>query len=138
MINYRRNIPANYLFVFFSNIQFTSGLWMIFLAQKGFSLIELGLLESIFHMSSTAFEIPSGALADMLGRKYCRLGGRVFLLASLFVMYLADGFGLQALGFALCAFGYNLESGAGEAFTYDTLKYLGEENRYKRIAGFIA
>ncbi|MDC7225911.1 MAG: MFS transporter [Spirochaetales bacterium] len=133
----RRNIPKNYLFVFFSNVQFTSGLWMIYLAGRGFSLIELGLLESIFHISSMIFEIPSGALADLIGRKYCRLSGRLLYFISLVLMWTADTFLLQAAGFAVCAFGYNLESGAGEAFTYDTLKVLGEENRYKRIAGFV-
>lgn len=137
MINYRRNIPKNYLFVLFSNIQFTSGLWMIYLAQEGFSLIELGLLESIFHISSMIFEIPSGALADLIGRKYCRVGGRIAFFISLILMWAADTFLLQAAGFAVCAFGYNLESGAGEAFTYDTLKYLGEESKYKRVAGII-
>ncbi len=136
MVDYRRNIPKNYLFVFFSNVQFTSGLWMIYLAQKGFSLIELGILESIFHISSMLFEIPSGALADLIGRKYCRLGGRLLFFISLIIMWAADNFVLQAIGFSVCAFGYNLESGAGEAFSYDTLKYLGEESRYKRIAGF--
>ena len=137
MINYRRNIPKNYLFVFFSNVQFTSGLWMIYLAKQGFSLLELGLLESIFHISSMVFEIPSGALADLIGRKYCRIAGRLSFFISLILMWAADTFWLQAAGFSLCAFGYNLESGAGEAFTYDTLKYLGEESRYKRVAGFI-
>ena len=137
MIKYKRNIPANYLFTLFSNIQFTSGLWMIFLAKNGFSLIELGLLESIFHISSMIFEIPSGALADLIGRKACRLAGRVSLFISLVIMYTADGFVMQAVGFAFCAFAYNLESGAGEAFIYDSLKNLGIETRYKKIAGII-
>ena len=137
MVNYKRNINRNYFFTFFSNINFTSGLWMIFLSQRGFSLIELGLLESIFHVSSMIFEIPSGALADLIGRKFCRLGGRLALILSLALMYLADGFMLQAAGFAVCAFGYNLESGAGDAFVYDSLKAMGKEDRYLKTAGFI-
>lgn len=137
MKDYGRNIKKNYTFTFFSNLNFTSGLWMIFLSQRGFSLIELGILESVFHISSMVFEIPSGAFADLIGRKFCRLGGRLALLLSLIVMYFADSFLLQAAGFMICAFGYNLESGAGEAFVYDSLKALGCEDRYLKTAGFI-
>jgi len=137
MVDYKRNIKRNYFFTFFSNINFTSGLWMIYLSQKGFSLIELGILESVFHLSSMIFEIPSGAFADLIGRKFCRLGGRLALLISLAVMYFADSFMIQAAGFIICAFGYNLESGAGEAFIYDSLKAMGRENRYLKVAGFI-
>ncbi|MBI9108943.1 MAG: MFS transporter [Spirochaetales bacterium] len=137
MSDYRRNINRNYFFIFFSNINFTTGLWMIYLSQKGFSLIELGILESVFHISSMIFEIPSGAFADLIGRKFCRLGGRLALILSLVVMYLADNFIFQAAGFMICAFGYNLESGAGEAFVYDSLKAMGREDKYLKIAGFI-
>ena len=37
----------------------------------------------------------------------------------------------------ICAFGYNLESGAGEAFVYDSLKSLGREDKYLKTAGLI-
>ena len=137
MKKYEKNVNKNYLFVFFSNINFTSGLWMIYLAKSGFSLVELGILESIFHIGSMIFEIPSGAVADLIGRKYCRLAGRLALLASLVIMYTARSFSIQAVGFLICAFGYNLESGAGEAFVYDSLKLAGRDDSYKKVAGFI-
>jgi MFS family permease len=44
---------------------------------------------------------------------------------------------MQAAGFMICAFGYNLESGAGEAFVYDSLKAMGCEDKYLKIAGYI-
>ena len=131
------NVSKNYGFILFSNINFTSGLWMIFLSKNGFSLIELGLLESFFHVGSFVFEIPSGALADIIGRKYCRIASKFAIIASLVIMYLADSFFMQAVGFMVCAFSYNLESGAGEAFLYDTLILLEKEALYKKTVGYV-
>ena len=134
---YSSNIGKNYLFTFFSNINFTHGLWLIFLALRGFSLTEIALLESIFHISSLIFEVPSGAIADIFGRKYCRISGRFLFIISLFIMYYAGTFILQAVGFMLTAFSYNLESGAGEAFVYDSMKLDGNESKYIHTAGRI-
>ena len=47
--------------------------WVALLALRGFSVLEIGLLESIFHIVSFCFELPSGVVADVFGRKR---GGR--------------------------------------------------------------
>lgn len=108
---------------------------MIYLAMRGFSLIELGMLESSFHITSFLMEIPTGAVADLWSRKASRILGRVFYLSSLFILFLATGFAFQLLGFVLCAIGYNLESGAGEALLYDSLDMKTRESRYMKILG---
>lgn len=41
---------------------------MIYLAGKGMSLTQLGLLETIFHITSFTMEVPTGAVADIFGR----------------------------------------------------------------------
>ena len=43
--------------------------WVALLALRGFSMFEIGILESIFHIVSSSFEIPSGIVADVFGRK---------------------------------------------------------------------
>ena len=43
--------------------------WVALLALRGFSMLEIGMLESIFHIVSSSFEIPSGVVADVFGRK---------------------------------------------------------------------
>ena len=49
-------------------------------------------------------------------------------------MFWSRSFALQLLGFIVTAIGYNLESGAGEALLYDSMKELGIENEYKKTA----
>ncbi len=131
----KRNIPLDYLFVFSSNLNLTHGIWMIFLASRGFSLLQIGIMESVFHITSFLMEVPTGIVADLWGRKISRLAGRVFFLISLVLMFWGTRNWVQITGFVFCALGYNLESGAGEALVYDSLKLLGRKEKFMRVKG---
>jgi len=129
------NVTKNYLYTFFFNLNLTRGIWMIYLAGRGFSLLQLGIFEGVFHITSFLMEVPTGATADIWGRKASRLWGRVLFFASLFIMLFSRSFFIQLSGFVLCATGYNLESGAGEAFVYDSMLLSGRHEDYKATAG---
>jgi len=130
------NIPKNYLFLGLQFTDLTRGLWMIWLYIQGFSLLQIGFLEGIFHITSFLMEIPTGLIADIYGRKSSRLLGRVLFTFSLLILFFSHQFWLQALGFVFTALGYNLESGAGEALVYDSLKECGRENLFKKVGGW--
>jgi MFS family permease len=129
------NIAKNYLFLGLTYVDLTRGLWMIWLTIQGFSLTQLGILEGTFHLTSFLMEVPTGIVADLFGRKTSRFLGRVLFLGSLFILYFSRSMPIQCIAFALTAIGYNLESGAGEALIYDSLKEIGREEGYKKIAG---
>jgi MFS family permease len=131
----KNNIYKNYIFTLIQNIDFTRGIWMIYLASKGMSLTQLGLLETIFHITSFTMEVPTGAIADIFSRKASRIAGRVFSLLSVVLLLAANSFVWFAISFVLTALSYNLESGAGDALIYDSLKEIGEEETYMKIAG---
>lgn len=65
----KRNILLDYCNVFITNLNMQSSIWVLYLAFKGMSLAQIGILEGIYHTTSMLFEIPSGAIADLLGRK---------------------------------------------------------------------
>lgn len=131
----RNNVAKNYIFILTKNLDLTRGIWMIYLAMKGMSLYQLGILEGIFHITSFMMEVPTGLVADIYGRRVSRICGRFSSLISIAILILADGFYLFALSFVFSALSYNLESGAGEALIYDSLKEINEEERYMRVAG---
>ncbi len=108
---------------------------MIFLALKGFSLIELGLLEGIYHVTSFLMEIPTGAIADIWGRKLSRVMGRLIAIVAFLIMFLSGSFIIQAIGFMITAISNNLESGAGDALVYDSLLELDDISSYMSVAG---
>ncbi len=131
----KSNINKNYIFLGLNTLDLTRGLWMIYLFSRGFSLVQLGILEGIFHLTTFVMEIPTGIVADLWGRKLSRVLGRITFLISLGILFLSQSFFFQLIGFIITAIGYNLESGAGEALLYDSMKELGIEEQYKKTAG---
>ncbi len=59
-----------YAFQVINDFSFTASIWIIFLQGRGFSLAEIGLAESFFHLAPVTLELPSGSIADLLGRKW--------------------------------------------------------------------
>lgn len=108
--------------------------WVVLLSQRGFSLLEIGILESIFHIVSMCFEIPSGVVADVFGRRKTMILSQVAALVSCVLMIMSKGFWTTALAIGFCALSFNLSSGTREALAYDSLKYAGREEVYNRFA----
>ena len=131
--SYRLNIRLNYLFEFVKNLNLMSAFWPIFLVTQGMTLWEVGLLESIFHVTSLIMETPTGALADLYGRKFSRQWGLIAHLVYMMIFLFVDNFWLASIGFVFAAIGYNLESGSGTAFVYDSLKQIHETERFAHI-----
>lgn len=131
----KRNISKNYLYHFIMNINLTSGVWMIFLAFKGLSLFEIGLMESLFHITSFTMEIPTGAIADIYGRKVSRIVSRFMNILGLLLLILGTNILWYGISFIVSALSYNLESGAGTALVYDSMKEIGTEKNFMKISG---
>lgn len=132
---YKRNIKINYFYSFIKGINLTNGIWMLYLVFKGMTLFEIGLLEGIYHVSSLIMETPTGAIADIFGRKSSRLMGLGFVALSAMFMVISHSFWGCAFAFFLTALSNNFESGAAEALIYDSLLLMGEEATYMKITG---
>ncbi|MCH4890971.1 MFS transporter [Acidaminobacter sp. JC074] len=133
--NLKNNIYKDYLFTFLSRFDLTHGIWMLYLAYKGLNLFEIGLMETVYHLSSFTMEIPTGAVADILGRKTSRVLGRIMSCVAILIMIFGNNVYAFALSFFFTALSNNLESGAGEALVYDSLKEIKEEHLYIKIRG---
>ncbi|EHO50182.1 MFS transporter [Lentilactobacillus kisonensis] len=117
---YPANIAKGYTYSFLSWFGIT-GLWVMYLQTKGLNLVEVGLCESIFHVASFIFEVPSGIIADRFSYRFGLFWGRVAAIASALIILLSHHFWLFALGFVLSALSYNLQSGTIDALLYDSL-----------------
>ncbi|EOR24440.1 major facilitator superfamily protein [Clostridium sartagoforme AAU1] len=131
------NIKNDYIYKFFSAFDITSAIWVLYLGFKGMTLAQIGLLEGIFHITGFLSEIPTGALADLFGRKKIIIIGRITSLISAIIMLFSNSFMGFAIGFILSAWGYNLNSGSEEALIYDTLKKLDREEEFLKVNGKI-
>lgn len=135
-MNYASNINKGYTYSFLSWLGITS-LWVMYLQTKGLTLVEIGLCESIFHIASFLFEVPSGVLADRLTYKFDLVIGRLAAILSAVVLLFGQTFWLFALGFVINALSYNMQSGTLEALLYDSLAKDGLTNRYPKVIGHI-
>lgn len=132
---FAKNILLDYIYNFIRNFDISSAIWVLYLDYRGMSLLQIGLLEGIFHVASMIFEVPSGAVADLFGRKRVMIVGRMFYVVSAILQITAGNFWLFAFAFILNALSYNLNSGTEEAFLYDTLEKLDQKDNYIKING---
>ncbi len=131
----KRNIKLDYISTFITNLNMQSSIWVLYLAYCGLNLAEIGLLEGLYHAASIIFEIPSGAAADLLGRKRSMILSRICIAVSCLIMLFSRSFVLFALSFIIQALGNNFNSGSEEALVYDSMKYIGQEEQYVRVYG---
>lgn len=134
----KRNISVSYVYNFLLQLNITSAIWVLYLAFRGMSLVEIGLLESVYHITGVLFELPTGVIADVYGKKFSVVIGRIISVISCILMITSDSFLGFAIAFSLSSASMNLNSGAAEALVYDSLKELGEEEKYKKIWGNLA
>lgn len=131
MFNIKKQIKRLYAASLFSNLSL-SGAWVAILASRGFSLAQIGFAETVFHIVSLIFEIPSGALADVLGRKKTLIISCIMRIIANMVMIASNNFALVCLSIAFQALNYNFMSGSDDALAYDSLKSVGEEDKFDK------
>ena len=116
--------------------QIAGASWVAILAARGFSLVDVGLAESCFHLASLLFEIPSGVISDVFGRRKSMILSQCMLIVSALCMAFSQTLIDVCLALILDALGYNFASGSREALTYDSLKSVAMENRYIEFSAF--
>lgn len=134
MLNMKKQLKLLYGFELFSNMGFAGIIWLVLLVNRGYSLAQVGIAEGIFHLVSFLCEVPSGMMADLLGRKRSMIASNFLRIAGCLCMVLVDSFFGICFSFALNALSYNLTTGTKEALTYDSLLQAGEASRYETIS----
>ena len=135
---YKGNIPLLAGLEFTSYFGITS-FWILFFIQNGLSLLQIGLLESIFHGTSLLCEIPSGMLADRFSYKTnLYLARLASIVSSIFILFGQGNFWIYALAMMVSAWSYNFDSGTSTAFLYDSAVEAGQKDRYLQISSFLS
>lgn len=109
MLNIKKQISRLYLSSALWNLSLT-GAWVAILAARGYSLPEIGFAETVFHITSLIFEIPSGILADLFGRKNMLIVSTVMKIIGNIVMILSGNLFMVCVALAFFAMSYNFSS----------------------------
>lgn len=114
--------------------QIAGASWVALLAARGFFLVEIGFAESVFHVASLLFEVPSGVISDVFGRKKSMVLSQCMMLVSSLLMLVSDSMAGVLPAMVFSAFGYNFASGTRESLAYETLKAEDREAEYDGYA----
>jgi MFS family permease len=94
----------------------------VLLAQsRGLSLAEIGVLFTVHGAVVVVLELPTGGLADVLGRRPVVVAGAVLYLLSCLVFATATSFPAFLAAILLLGLGRTLDSGPVEAWYVDTV-----------------
>lgn len=132
MLDIKKQIGSLYALSVLKNLSLT-GAWVALLAARGFSLLEIGLGETVFHITSLLFEVPSGVLADVFGRKRLLLASTAAQAVGSLLMIFSTGLPSVCCALAFFALSYNFASGTEDALAYDSLKRAGAAARFERF-----
>ncbi|WP_371802336.1 MFS transporter [Candidatus Lokiarchaeum ossiferum] len=124
------NIKKYFVAMFFRNLWISMPVGILYFQARGLSFTQIGLLEAIISAVIFFTDIPSGAFADIFGRKLSTslgmgLWGLSLILTAVFTTF--NGYIFAAI---LMGFGDSLISGAINALFYDTLKQMGKDQEY--------
>jgi MFS family permease len=137
-----RSIQRTYLLLLLGNTLATSFIWginTIFLLDAGLSNLEAFAANAFFTAGMVLFEVPTGIVADTIGRRTSYLLGTVTLSAStlLYVLMwqIEAPFWEWAVVSALLGLGFTFFSGAVEAWLVDALTATGFTGDMESVFG---
>jgi len=107
----------------------------IFLVRNSLTVTEIGIVFAVGTIIGLILEVPSGAIADRIGRKYSLLFAQIGQALSMFIFWYADSFWGFLVANAVYWGAGSLWSGTNEAFIFETLKELGRANEIKKVTG---
>ncbi len=137
-----RSIQRTYLLLMLGNTLAASFIWginTIFLLDAGLTNLEAFAANAFFSAGMVLFEVPTGIVADTIGRRMSYLLGTVTLAAStLFYVLLWQieaPFWEWAIASTLLGLGFTFFSGAVEAWLVDALAATGFTGEIETVFG---
>ncbi|WP_409346973.1 MFS transporter [Paenibacillus sp. MBLB4367] len=127
---YKRNVPLFFVYQWLGMFVLDRAIWMLFLVSKGLTLGQIALLETLYHGMNFLCEVPTGMIADRLGKRTSLLMAQgVGIVSAIWLMTATDFYGLTA-AFMLGSLVHTLQSGAASALFYETLKGQGRRHEF--------
>lgn len=135
-----RNVQRIYLTILLFNTLAASLIWGIntlFLLNAGLNNTQAFAANAFFTLGFMIFEIPTGVVADLRGRRVSYLLGVITLALStllyLFMWYRSAPFWAWALSSVLLGLGFTFFSGATEAWLADGLAHAGGKDQLESV-----
>jgi MFS family permease len=133
------NLRRFVLFRLLYSARFYYPVFTILFLDYGLSLEQFGFLNLVWALTIVVAEVPSGALADIVGRKRLLVFAVVLMVIEMTLLVLVP-IGASSMLFAVflinrvfSGLSEAAASGADEALAYDSLKALGREDEWAQL-----
>jgi MFS family permease len=133
------NVRRFIAFRAFFNVRFYYPVFTILFLDYGLTIEQFALLNTVWAFTIVLAEVPSGALADLIGRKRLLVTTSLLMIVEMMLLaFVPLGnssliFGAFLLNRILSGLAEALASGADEAMAYDTLVAAGDPEDWPKV-----
>ncbi|WP_422481050.1 MFS transporter [Pleomorphochaeta sp. DL1XJH-081] len=106
---------------FLKNLRFFEPFLMLFFLEKGLTYLEIGTLYAAREVCVNLIEIPSGVIADTLGRRRSMAVSFISYILSFIVFFFADSYWILFVAMLVFAAGEAFRTGTHKAMIFDYL-----------------
>ena len=104
--------------------------------EKGLSFFQIGILIGFREVVTNLFEVPSGAAADLYGRRRSMIFAFSAYIASFVTFALSNSLALLFGGMFFFGLGEAFRSGTHKAMIFDWLRFEGRSDEKTQIYGY--
>ncbi|NUP00525.1 MAG: MFS transporter, partial [Nonomuraea sp.] len=97
---------------------------VLLMTDRGLSIVQVGLVMTVYSIVTVSLELPTGGLADVIGRRLVLAASAAFTVVGLVTMSVSTTFWMFAASSALQGVARALSSGPATAWYVDTLHGL--------------
>lgn len=126
------NIAIFYRLTGLTNLWFLAGNW-IFYWLRFLTYGQLGTMDALCFLFGLLMEIPSGAIADLIGKRKSIILAMILASSGFLMMGSSNSIPPLWIGFLLAQAGWAFYSGAAEALTYDSLVDARQESHFDKV-----
>jgi MFS family permease len=128
----KKDVIIYYIFSFLLGFYIANGTTVLFIRELNFTYSQVFNIAAIYMLMFMLFEVPSGAFADLVGRKRSVAIGCLVLTIAAIVTGISNTYPQVLASFLLWALGFSCISGATEALLYDR---INDEATYGKVLG---
>ena len=129
------NIKILHLIKFLSTLYFYHQVITLYFQARGLSYLQINSLWGIIVGVQALAEVPTGLVADKIGRKFSIIIALALQFLGEFIFIFANSYLLFVLICIIAGIGFSSLSGCFEAMMYDSLKAQNKEKEIQKAAG---
>ncbi len=135
MTNIQANLWKIYAYKLLSEFWVIVPILIPYYQSNNLNKTQIFTIQAAYALSILIMEIPSGYLADIIGRRKTLILGALFMPLGIGVYVFTHSFLSFIIAEFIIAIGNSMRSGCDSALVYDTLIQLKQESEYKKFEG---